>query len=251
MALIESLLNLYRVDAQVRSLQGRLDSAQRYYDAQNQQILQLNQSLEETTTRKRHLQATVANFESEIAGIDARIEKLRDELNNAVTNKQYNALLGELNTMKSDRGKIEENVLAEMEQIEALDAEITQLDAQIVERQKLRDVAEAQLKERQQDVGQRLEELQQERKQAAVGIPSEVLEVFDELGDVHDGEAMAEVEEINRRHREYACGECNMHMPFELISTLHNSADALVRCPACGRILYIQEEMRGSLAAKK
>ena len=68
---------------------------------------------------------------------------------------------------------------------------------------------------------------------------------------MHDGEAMAEVVEINRRHREYACDACNMQMPFNLISTLHNTSDEVVRCPACGRILHIQEEMRGSLSAKK
>lgn len=251
MALIESLLNLYRVDSQVRSLRSRLDSAQRYHDVQVKQAELLTQSLDEITVRKRHLQATVANFESEIEAIDQRIEKLRDELNNAVTNKQYNALLGELNAMKEERAKLEENQLAEMEQIETLDGEVTEINSQIAEREKLREVAQSQLDERKDDVGQRLAELQQEREQAAVGIPAEVLEVFDEVAELYDGEAMAEVEEINRRHREYACGECNMHMPFELISTLHNSGDVVVRCPACARILYIQEEMRGSLAAKK
>lgn len=250
MALMDSLLNLYRVDSQVRSLRSRLDAAQRYLDAQIRQIEQINRQRDEAATRKKHLQASIGNRESEIAGIDERIEKLRDELNNAVTNKQYNALLNELNGMKTERGKVEEFVISEMEQVETFDAELKQLQAQLEEREKLREVAENQLKEREADVGQRLSELQQEREQAAIGIPPEVLQLFDEMGDMHDGEAMAEVVEISRRHREYACGACNMQMPFNLISTLHNAADVVVRCPACGRILHIQDEMRGSLSKK-
>ncbi|MHC4947721.1 MAG: zinc ribbon domain-containing protein [Planctomycetota bacterium] len=250
MGLTANLLNLFRVDAQVRGLQSRLDSAQRYLDGQTAHLRTLNEQLEELQTRKRHVQANIANLETETATIDDRLEKLRDELNTSVTNKQYTAVLTELNTVKAQRSEIEDRELQQMEAVEQLDAAIAETEGQIGERTKVRDVARAQLEERHAEVGQRLSELEIERASAAGAVPESELAVFEQVSDTYDGEAMAPIEEVDRRHREYACGACNMHLPFEQVVSLMSHGDTLVRCTACDRILYLEEETRGALAPK-
>lgn len=247
---IASLLNLFRVDAQVRGLRSRLDTAQHYLAAQEKQLRELQQQHEELAARRRQTQAKVANLEVEIAAVDERLEKYREDLNSSVTNKQYTAVLTELNTVKLNRNVLEERVLEEMERIEKLDAELTQADAHAAERVKIRDAARAQLDERQAEIGQRLTELESERAAAAAELPAAELELFNELAEQFDGEVMAQVQEIDRRHREYACSECNMHVPFEAVSLLVSGGNAIVRCSACGRILYIGDEMRSSLSKK-
>ena len=250
MTLTEDLLTLFRVDRQVRGLRGRLASAERYLQAQDHKLDELGVQQEELAHRRQQVQATVANLETEGAGIDERTEKLREELNNASTNKQYTAVLTELNTVKLSRSELDDRLLEEMEQIDRIAEQIAQLKDQAAERRKVREVAEAQLQERQGDVGQRLAELQTEHDSAAAGIPDHDLTVFNRLADIHDGEAMAPIEEIDRRHREYACGACNMHMPFEAVSLLLGATESLVMCSACGRILYMQDEIRGAFAKK-
>ncbi|MHC4993207.1 MAG: zinc ribbon domain-containing protein [Planctomycetota bacterium] len=248
MTLINSLLQLYQVDAQVRGLRNRLDAAGRYLNAQNAQLKQLEQQQSELQTRKKQTQATIANHEVEIAGIDERIEKLRDELNSAVTNKQYGALLTELNSHKTQRGELEEKVLQEMETVEQRHGHLEDLQKQVVARIKVRDLAADERQEREAEIGERLAELEKERESSTTGIPAEHLAVFDEMADCYDGEAMAQIEEIDRRHRDYACGACHMTLPFEHVSVLLSGGDTLVRCTACSRILYLHEETRGALA---
>ena len=250
MTLMDSLLHLNQVDAQVRGLRSRLESAQRYLDAQTRQLAELNNALSELQTRRKHVRASVANFETEMAGVDERIEKLRNELNSAETNKQYTAILTELNTVKARRAEVEDHALREMESVETLDAQLEQARGQVAEREKIRGIAEQQLAERRAEIGERLGELEAERAQAAAAVPPDVLHVFEEMAYIFDGEAMAEVSEINRRHREYACGACNIHLPFELVSQLMGGSHSVVRCASCQRILYMQDDLRGALTKK-
>ena len=124
------------------------------------------------------------------------------------------------------------------------------LEAHRSARSTVRDAARIDLAEREAEVGDRLIELGAERDAAAAQVPGAELAVFNEMADCYDGEAMAVIEEIDRRHREYACGECNMHIPFEQVVVLLGGRDALVRCTACSRILYLQDETRGALVKK-
>ncbi len=250
MNLTDNLLKLHRVEGQVRGLRSRLTSAERYLTAQSTQLDDLRQQDAELKSRKRQLQATIANLETEGAAHVERIEKLREELNSASTNKQYTAVLNELNTIKKLRAAVDDRILEQMDAIEQLTAQLEELADRLTERAKVQEVAEAELQERKDDIGDRLAELEVERDAAACDVPGAELAVFNEVAHVHDGEAMAPVEEIDRRNREYACGECNMHMPFEAVALLMGETDALVRCSACTRILYLQEETRGALAKK-
>ncbi|MHC4347035.1 MAG: zinc ribbon domain-containing protein [Planctomycetota bacterium] len=225
MSLTENLVNLFQIDAQVRGLRRRLDSAERYLAVQTRNVEELEVQRREVETRQLQIQARIGNLEGEMATIDERLEKLRNELNAATTNKQYTTVLSELNTAKNARSEIEDQVLAEMERVDENTQQRQALEQEIDERQKVRALAEDQLQQRHDEVGERLAELEAEREVAAAAVP----------------------EEIDRRHREYACGTCRMHIPFQAVSALLSSSDTLVTCTACGRIMYLQDEVRGAL----
>jgi predicted nucleic acid-binding Zn-ribbon protein len=250
MSLTENLVSLFRIDAQVRGLRRRLESAERYLAAQNRRVDDLAAQRQELDARHRQIQAKIANLESETAALDERLEKLRNELNAATTNKQYTAVLHELNTAKDARSEIEDVVLQELERIDENKLLRDALEQDSAEREKVRAVAEEQLRQRHEEVGQRLAELEADRGVAAAAIPGRELRIFNELADAYDGEPMASIEEIDRRRREYACGACNMHIPFQAVSALLSSSDTLVQCTACGRIMYLQDETRGALTKR-
>ncbi len=247
MTLMDDLSRLMNVDRQVRGLRTRLQTAQRYFETQTRLLDEVNQRLQELKTRKRHIQAAIANLEMEGAAQDEQLEKFRGDLNSSATNKQYTAVLTELNTVKTARSRTDDDIFAHMTALESLDSELAEVEAQREERTTVRDKAESQLGERTNDVGERLAELEAERRAAAQALPASDLAVFEELAETYDGEAMATVEEVDARRREYACSECNMLLPFEKVATLMGSGGGIVRCTACGRILCMHEEVRGAM----
>ena len=250
MTLLSNLITLFQIDSQVRGLRSRLESAQRYLDTQIRLLSELREQREESEARRRQLLATIANLEVEGTALGERIDKLRGELDTATTNKQYGALLTEVNTAKLARTELDDRIYEEMEKVEELDRQLEELKGDNLEREKVRTVAEDQLRQRHDEIGERLAELEGERNVAAECIPGGELKVFNELAEAYDGEVMAQIEEVDRRRREYACGSCNIHLPFEAIASLLCNLDTLVRCTACDRILYLAEETRGALAKK-
>ncbi len=156
MGLMSNLLSLFRVDAQVRGLRNRLDSAEQYLAAQTRQVQELSLQRQELLVHKRQVQAKIGNLESENSGLDERLEKLRTTLNGASTNKQYTAVLTELNTVKVSRSECDDRILKEMEQIEAIESQEQKIEDQYAERTKIEQLAEQDLKQRREDVGQRL-----------------------------------------------------------------------------------------------
>lgn len=250
MTLMDQLLSLYRVDAQIRGLRSRLKAAERQIAAQDKQLAALNIQKLEIEKQRRAAQAGAANLETEAKGMDERIERLRSDLNNQSSQKQYAAILNELNGLKAKRTEIDERTLADLERVEALGGELAKLQDGINERLKVRQVSEKELREREAEIADRLDELQRERDASASAIPDVVMTLFSQIADRYEGEAMAPVEELDRRSRDYTCSACNVHLPIETIARLTSSGADVVQCTACSRILYLHEETRGAFARK-
>jgi len=251
MPLIDNLLTLYKVDRQVRSLRGRLESAEIYLNLQTKQLKQIElEDTENNQIRKQH-KVNVANLEVEIKSIDERIDHLREELSQAVNDKQYSALLAEVNTLKEQRKALEDEEIIELTAVEQLDQTASSITERANEREKVQKIAAKELKTQRSEVSFRLTELETERTTAAAVIPDEFLSTFDEIADDYDGEAMSAVEVIDLKRREYSCSSCSLTLPLESVTTLLGNSEALVKCVSCDRILYIEAETRETMAPKK
>lgn len=251
MSLQDQLQTYFELDQRVRAMRSRLDASLRRQAAIKRKHEQLDQQAAELTTEHKTAQAHALTLESEANGMEKRIDALREKMNHATSNKEYSALLVEVNTLKADKGKIEEKALESMAKVESLQADLDALKQKLEEQGRLAEGAAADVKEAEAEVGEKLTELTKERDAAGEPISAEVLKQFDRLSDVYDGEAMAQIEEQNRRRMEYTCTGCYTMVPVETVNALLSRRDTVVTCGNCQRIMFVGAKLRETFADAK
>lgn len=251
MPLQDQLRELFLLDQQIRGMKTRLDSAQSRVLKQKGKLDQFNRQRQELGDQLKQVQVKVSTLEKQSAETDNRVKTQREKMNNVKNNNEYHALLLEVNTLKAEKTKIDDETLEHMGKLETLKKEVEAVEAKIVDQKKLVAVAEGELTAGQNEVGSRLAELTAERDKAEQGVPQDALIVFRKQADMHEGEALAAVVEESKRHLEYSCGGCYIGLPIERVNALMRKPDDLVTCPSCGRILFIDAELKASLATTK
>ncbi len=250
MTLQENLRKLYLLDQQVRGIRTRLDHANDRLHAQKVKLTQFNQQQAEMGDQLKHTQAKASALENQSEGIEQRIAHLRQQMQIVKSNKEYSAILIEVNTLKLDKGKLEDEALEQLNQAERLSGELQDIQSRVAEQEKLVEAAASDVQTCKADIGQQLDDLTSRRAEAEQDIPESIRSVFNRMADMHEGEAMATVTEESRRHMEYACGGCYMSIPVERVNALMTQQDQLVLCPSCNRILYLDQDLKASISCK-
>jgi uncharacterized protein len=248
MTVTENLLRVFRVDQQLQGLQGRLQAAQKFLSEQSKQITGLDSKRISLHAQHKLLQATIANHEGETKRLDVRMATLREQMNSAKTNKEYKALLTEVNTLKADRDKAEEAALQVIAQADAVKAQLEELEGKKQERSKVAQVAATDRDKREEEIRDRVNELKAERQRLLAEVPNDTIKLYDALVKQHGDDAMAEVEEQDRKSHDFNCGRCMMAVPVETVSALLRNGP-ITRCVSCGVILFIESTLRDEMRA--
>ena len=249
MSLQDQLRELFLLDQQVRGLRSRFESGARRQQVQQNKLDQLLQQQTELKQQVKHAEATAASLEHQSNDAEQRIAKLRDQMSTVTTNKEYSALLVEANTLKDEKSKLEDQALEQMSSVEALREQLTAIDEKIEQQTKVVELAGKEVEAAKAEVGNRLDEVTAKRDEAASVVPPQVLSQFERLVYSHDGEALAEVHEQDRRRMEYSCGGCFMSLPIEVVNKVMTKPDETTTCTNCGRILYINQDLKAELGS--
>ena len=223
--------------------QSRLDAVTRGVRLQERKIRDLTEKQQAAQTALREQQSQAAQLELDLKTRDAHIEKLRQQQQQAMTNKEYQTFLVEINTEKVDRNKVEDQTIKAMEQVEGLQKELAELTGQLDgERTKLTTLQAAdrrQTAEVQADIDRLSAQL---RDQAAEAVPARARDAFERLSRA-----------LRRRghgaHLQTRPPPRGIHLhrlQHGLVADIYNRLhvrDEPVFCPSCRRLLYIPDDL--------
>lgn len=239
--LLETLQQLQEVELRLAVIRGKRAAKTRRIDELQRKLRFTDGRIEEGKKAIRDHQVKVDALTLDILAREDAVNKHREALNKAKTNKEYANILAAMNTEKADTAKVESAVLEMMEQSQVYEEGVKEhevVQAQLIE---YLDVAKAALASLEEQTKDEHDRLQESRSGYSSSIPSTTLSSFTRVAERHEGEAMAALQRIHPRRDDYVCSGCNITVSLEVVNALH-SRDEIQACKSCGRILFIDRD---------
>ena len=170
-------------------------------------------------------------LEREVDEFDQKIKKSQVKLMEVKTNKEYRAMLTEIEELKKFKAGKEDLLLEFLERAEegAKKEKVLkgEMEAKIAEGKLIKKGLEKEARGYEEEIS----ELNRKRKELGSRVDSTLLRQYEFLRERLKGMAVAEV-------REATCLGCHMLLPPQLYNELHRQ-DRIITCPSCLRILYL------------
>jgi len=240
--MLGALLQLQLVERQLAHVRGRLKSRQNAVAAQQHRIDQLQEEHKALLERATNRRMSADRHELDLKTREQQVLRLRGTLNTVKTNKEYSAILTQINTLKADNAKIEEEALRIIQEVEAIKATAGEAKAKVeAEEQRMQEIQKTSSEEVAR-LTKMLEDLTVRRAEAAKAVPTDALAYFDRIAEQYEGEAMAVIEIHGKKPpHDYICGGCYMGLNAEHANALR-VRDEIRTCDNCKRILYLEPE---------
>jgi predicted nucleic acid-binding Zn-ribbon protein len=145
------------------------------------------------------------------------------------TNKEYTAMLHEIETVEREIGTTEDQILAEMERSDDLKQQVKKEEGIFAEAEQHHRGEVSALDERVASLESQAAKVGQDRDEQAAALPAELLERFERVAHLR-GHGVAEA-------AEGMCTGCRVKLRLQFYVELKRN-DKVRQCEACSRILY-------------
>jgi predicted nucleic acid-binding Zn-ribbon protein len=228
---MDALLALQRQDSLILDARRRRDDIPRRRDALREAVNRAKALLEDAKKDLEQARLQRRSVEKDVEGITADSNKLERQLHDVKTNKEYQAILHEIELLKNKRSDYETRILESYDREEALVAAQRAAERAVqAEEGKLKEGEETLAKEA-ADLDQSLHSLEQDRNAVKPRVPGPLLSRYDRLLGARDGVAVAEI-------KKGACGACFKGLTPHALQEARRG-EAIQTCEACGRILIL------------
>jgi predicted nucleic acid-binding Zn-ribbon protein len=239
-ATLDALIALRDIELQIADIRRQLAEKRQTVTRQAARLRAAEEALAQGQAQLKRAQMEADAADLDLKARDAAVTRLRDMLNTVRTNKEYAAVLSQLNNEKAERNRVENRALELLNEVENRRKFLAEQEQVVREESRRLTDLNAQLTQVQESFAGRLAALQQEREKAASRLEPKTIELFNRISERYDGETMARVVQVHPRRAEFICDGCHMSLAAERYNAL-KTRDEVITCDSCGRILYLEE----------
>ena len=227
---LERLIALQRLDSAALDAQQRLAGEPEREKALEAGIESVRQAVAVTKERLVKNQNARRAIEKDIAAIQTRLSKYRDQLMEVKTNREYQAMQKEIEVAETEVKEMEEPLLEETPQGDELTTAVKRVEADLSVQQKTVEADRRAMSAESVELNASLERLGRERADLIRAIEPQVLATFELVARKRNGVAVAEA-------RDGICSICHVRLRPQGFNTVRRN-DQILQCDTCNRILY-------------
>lgn len=227
------LIQLQEIDAKIRiqsahkdRLPETLASLERRRVATGENVERVKEALLEAQKNKRER-------DKDLEVSVAKVEKLKTRSSEIKNNKEYQAMLKEIETVEHENKAIEDDILVLMEKIDAAAGLITAAEQQAKEEAAGIEVEKKQHEAAFAKLEEELKAMEEERQKVVERTAKPVFSQYKKLLSAKAGLAIVEA-------RGESCSGCYMSIPPQVYVNIKKN-ESIIACPNCNRILYYKE----------
>jgi len=230
---LAALQRLQRIDEELAQLLSRKGHLPQRVAAARKDADERETGLRQVQEQLQHHRREIDRQELEMRSREEHVTRLRTQLAQVKTNRDYQAMMTEIQSLEADASRLEEAVLEAMGETDGLMGELKRLGSLVEEARREVVAVEQVVAQEGQALDGEIGELQRRRSEVAALLAPEYRSVYERLHAGLNGRVVVPLGGED-------CQGCHMPLTPQAISELM-LGKALITCHRCGRILYLPE----------
>ncbi|KQC08403.1 MAG: hypothetical protein APR62_04790 [Smithella sp. SDB] len=227
------LIKLQECDSQLVKLSAKKKKLPEDIEKLDKEFLSFKEEIEKNKIKYNELKSRHTESENKIKRFNEGIVKTKERLLEVKNNKEYQAMLKEIETAEKSRSDVETEIISILEELDKFSVLV---------------------KKDEETLNQSRNKYEQEKKTIENDLNSIDADISEwekkriELSKNIDEDILAKYEKIKKRNKgvgvisvwKSVCNGCHMNIPPQLYNELQKS-NQLLSCPNCDRIIYFQD----------
>lgn len=189
---------------------------------------QAQKALEQAKVRQREI-------ETDIASKETQLQKFQEQMMSIKTNKEYDALVAQIDATKQGISEAETEMLQVMDSISTLEQEIPELEKAAGDLEENNDKQLRILQEKIDAIGDKVSAKIAERERIVQAVPRRIKSMYERVRKGRGGTPVVPV-------RKRACSSCFKALTPKKVQEI-KKGDQIHTCESCGVLLYWDESI--------
>jgi uncharacterized protein len=228
---LELMIELQSAETELSSMEAVLEKMPAQAAAFEKELDDVTRLVEAGKIRLDELKKKYRALETDFEASQERVKKRRTQLDSVKTNKDYQALLKEIEEVKEAGSRIEDDMLQCLDDIEEAESVFAAAQKVYSDKKKITDGKKREMDVTASEMREKMVQLKDRVQALAEKLDPKLKKKYYNIKSKSGGVAIVSVNDA-------VCKGCHLNIPPQLYNELHKEDEIRV-CPHCYRMIYV------------